>query len=176
MALNGAVYNVTQYMDFHPGGWDELIKGAGRDATDMFNEIHKWVNYQGMMEACLVGKLVDGPSEEVMPPPPKISGPALLPPPPGAETETREAERSPTNRLLTRITSLCSGGFCAGKILLSVFSVVLSFEEHFDFKLNIISCSAASYQGQTCLAHHGLLPDRDQDDRQYLYQEVKFRY
>ena len=24
MALNGAVYNVTAYMDFHPGGWDEL--------------------------------------------------------------------------------------------------------------------------------------------------------
>ena len=28
MALNGAVYNVTQYMDFHPGGWEELVKGA----------------------------------------------------------------------------------------------------------------------------------------------------
>ena len=39
MALNGAVYNVTQYMDFHPGGWEELVKGVGRDATDMFNEV-----------------------------------------------------------------------------------------------------------------------------------------
>ena len=29
MALNGAVYNVTAYMEFHPGGWDELMKGAG---------------------------------------------------------------------------------------------------------------------------------------------------
>ena len=123
MALNGAVYNVTQYMDFHPGGWDELIKGAGRDATDMFNEIHKWVNYQGMMEACLVGKLVDGPSEELLPPP-KISSPALLPPP-GAEAETREAEISPANGLFHRITNLCPG-FCAGKIILSVFSIVSS--------------------------------------------------
>ena len=42
MAINGAVYNVTDYMDYHPGGWDELLKGAGRDATDMFNEIHKY--------------------------------------------------------------------------------------------------------------------------------------
>ena len=24
LALNGMVYNVTPYMDFHPGGWDEL--------------------------------------------------------------------------------------------------------------------------------------------------------
>ena len=45
MALNGAVYNVTHYMDYHPGGWDELVKGAGRDATDMFNEIHKYVRF-----------------------------------------------------------------------------------------------------------------------------------
>ena len=42
MALNGVVFNVTDYMDFHPGGWDELVKGAGRDATDMFTEIHRW--------------------------------------------------------------------------------------------------------------------------------------
>ena len=73
MAINGAVYNVTQYMDYHPGGWDELVRGAGRDATDMFNEIHKWVNYQSLLEACLVGKLVDGP-----PPAPRA---AVLPAP-----------------------------------------------------------------------------------------------
>lgn len=59
IALNGKVYNVTPYMDFHPGGWDELIKGAGKDATDMFNDIHSWVNYESMLAACLVGKLVD---------------------------------------------------------------------------------------------------------------------
>ena len=57
--LAGKVYNVTPYMDFHPGGWDELIKGAGRDATDMFNDVHSWVNYESMLAACLVGKLVD---------------------------------------------------------------------------------------------------------------------
>lgn len=57
--ITGRVYNVTPYMDFHPGGWDELIKGAGRDATDMFNDVHSWVNYESMLAACLVGKLVD---------------------------------------------------------------------------------------------------------------------
>lgn len=77
MAINGAVYNVTPYMDFHPGGWDELVKGAGRDATDLFNEIHRWVNYQGLLEACLVGKLVDKVETEVVSPsPPK----PVLPP------------------------------------------------------------------------------------------------
>ena len=38
----GNVYNVTAYMEYHPGGWDELIKGAGRDATDLFNDAHRW--------------------------------------------------------------------------------------------------------------------------------------
>ena len=37
------VFNVTHYMDYHPGGWDELVRGAGRDATDMFNEIHRYI-------------------------------------------------------------------------------------------------------------------------------------
>ena len=58
MAINGIVYNVTEYMDYHPGGWDELIRGAGRDATKLFNEIHQWVNYESMLSACMVGKLV----------------------------------------------------------------------------------------------------------------------
>ena len=49
-------------MDYHPGGWDELLKGAGGDATHLFNEVHRWVNYESMMAACLVGKLVDGDS------------------------------------------------------------------------------------------------------------------
>lgn len=38
-----------------------MVRGAGKDATDLFNEYHRWVNYQGLLEACLVGKLVDGP-------------------------------------------------------------------------------------------------------------------
>ena len=58
MALNGKVYNVSAYMDYHPGGWDELVRGAGRDATKLFNETHQWVNYESMLSACLVGKLV----------------------------------------------------------------------------------------------------------------------
>ncbi len=54
------MFNVSSYMDYHPGGWDELMKGAGKDATDLFNEVHRWVNYESMLKACLVGKLVSG--------------------------------------------------------------------------------------------------------------------
>ncbi|KAK1783230.1 hypothetical protein QBC45DRAFT_400043 [Copromyces sp. CBS 386.78] len=55
MVLGGRVYNITPYIPFHPGGEPELLKGAGRDGTKLFGEIHPWVNYEGMLAACLVG-------------------------------------------------------------------------------------------------------------------------
>ncbi|KAK3322031.1 hypothetical protein B0H66DRAFT_186553 [Apodospora peruviana] len=53
--LGGRVYNISPYLPFHPGGEPELLRGAGRDGTKMFGEIHPWVNYEGMLSACLVG-------------------------------------------------------------------------------------------------------------------------
>ncbi|KAL2263822.1 hypothetical protein VTK26DRAFT_4989 [Humicola hyalothermophila] len=60
--LGGRVYNITPYLPFHPGGEPELLRGAGRDGTKLFGEIHPWVNYEGMLAACLVGIYV--PEEE----------------------------------------------------------------------------------------------------------------
>ncbi|KAI4271322.1 MAG: hypothetical protein LQ337_006099 [Flavoplaca oasis] len=56
----GKVYNLTPYMDFHPGGVDQLMKGAGRekDGERLFLEIHPWVNWENMLGECLVGILV----------------------------------------------------------------------------------------------------------------------
>lgn len=61
ICLKGRVYNVTPYMDYHPGGVDELLRGVGKDATDLFNQVHKWVNFESMLEKCLIGKLVGPP-------------------------------------------------------------------------------------------------------------------
>lgn len=57
MAIFGKVYNVTPYMKYHPGGIDELMKGAGKNATDLFVQVHQWVNVQSMLEKCLLGPL-----------------------------------------------------------------------------------------------------------------------
>ncbi|KAL8859691.1 MAG: hypothetical protein Q9178_003805 [Gyalolechia marmorata] len=56
----GKVYNLTPYMDFHPGGVNELMKGAGRekDGERLFLEVHPWVNWEAMLGECLVGILV----------------------------------------------------------------------------------------------------------------------
>jgi hypothetical protein len=37
--LPGRVYNVTHYMDFHPGGDAELMRGIGQDGTSLFNQV-----------------------------------------------------------------------------------------------------------------------------------------
>ena len=37
--LAGKVYNMTPYMKFHPGGVEELMRGAGKDCTILFNEV-----------------------------------------------------------------------------------------------------------------------------------------
>ncbi|KAL8921712.1 MAG: hypothetical protein Q9208_005642 [Pyrenodesmia sp. 3 TL-2023] len=67
----GKVYNLTPYMKFHPGGVDELMKGAGRekDGERLFLEIHPWVNWEGLLGECLIGILVSeeesGPAQDV---------------------------------------------------------------------------------------------------------------
>ncbi|EDW10604.1 cytochrome b5 reductase 4 isoform X1 [Drosophila mojavensis] len=65
MAIRGKVFNVTRYMDFHPGGIDELMRGVGRDATKLFDEVHAWVNYPQLLGKCYVGPLKDNVAANV---------------------------------------------------------------------------------------------------------------
>lgn len=39
LLLLGIVYNITEYMSFHPGGEEELMRGVGIDATKLFNQV-----------------------------------------------------------------------------------------------------------------------------------------
>ena len=57
MVLRGRVYNVTRYLQFHPGSVEELMRAAGDDATELFDEVHPWVNAEGMLDPCCVGVL-----------------------------------------------------------------------------------------------------------------------
>lgn len=57
LAIRGIVYNITEYMSFHPGGEEELMRGVGTDATKLFNNVHPWVNYESLLKSCIVGRL-----------------------------------------------------------------------------------------------------------------------
>ncbi|GEM09426.1 cytochrome b5 reductase 4 [Rhodotorula toruloides] len=50
---NGKVYNVGPFLRYHPGGAGEMMRAAGKDVL-----AHAWVNYETLLENCLVGFLV----------------------------------------------------------------------------------------------------------------------
>ena len=55
--FRGKVYNLTPYIDFHPGG-DKILRAIlGKDCTAHFNKYHAWVNGEYMLEKCKVGVL-----------------------------------------------------------------------------------------------------------------------
>ncbi|KAJ5410183.1 uncharacterized protein N7487_004542 [Penicillium crustosum] len=57
-SYNGKVYNISPYAPYHPGGKGELLRGAGKDSAQLFQEIHPWVNWEGILGECLIGILV----------------------------------------------------------------------------------------------------------------------
>ncbi|XP_054477451.1 cytochrome b5 reductase 4 [Anoplopoma fimbria] len=75
--IRGMVYNITPYMDYHPGGEEELMKAAGIDGTDLFDQVHRWVNYESMLKECLVGRMATTVIKAIIPPSPQNS---LAPP------------------------------------------------------------------------------------------------
>ncbi|XP_053520826.1 cytochrome b5 reductase 4 isoform X1 [Artibeus jamaicensis] len=62
ICIRGLVYNVSPYMEYHPGGEDELMRAAGSDGTDLFDQVHRWVNYESMLRECLVGRMAVKPA------------------------------------------------------------------------------------------------------------------
>ena len=58
MALRGKVYNVSKYFPYHPGGVEELKRGAGKDGTALFDEFHRWVSIDGFLQKCYIGPLI----------------------------------------------------------------------------------------------------------------------
>ncbi|XP_073445754.1 cytochrome b5 reductase 4 isoform X4 [Dendrobates tinctorius] len=60
--IRGLVYNITPYMEYHPGGEEELMKAAGIDGTQLFDQVHRWVNYESMLKECLIGRMAVRPA------------------------------------------------------------------------------------------------------------------
>lgn len=59
--LYGRVYDVTKYLDYHPGGVEEITRIAGMDVTKAFEKYHAWVNYEFLLQSCLLGVYVAAP-------------------------------------------------------------------------------------------------------------------
>ena len=57
ISIRGVVYDVTSYMQFHPGGAKILLASCGRDSTDLFDRHHRWVDASYLLGSKRVGRL-----------------------------------------------------------------------------------------------------------------------
>eukprot|EP00667_Euglena_gracilis_P006151 EG_transcript_6204 len=62
--IDGYVYNVTSFLDLHPGGRGVLLPYAGRDATETFYSLHRTEHLRQFADKLLVGRLADAPATE----------------------------------------------------------------------------------------------------------------
>ena len=54
---NGNVYNIGPFLKHHPGGAAELLRGAGKDCTELYNKYHSWVNADAVLGPLKLGAL-----------------------------------------------------------------------------------------------------------------------
>eukprot|EP00638_Chattonella_subsalsa_P010286 CAMPEP_0117758472 /NCGR_PEP_ID=MMETSP0947-20121206/15401_1 /TAXON_ID=44440 /ORGANISM="Chattonella subsalsa, Strain CCMP2191" /LENGTH=126 /DNA_ID=CAMNT_0005578671 /DNA_START=139 /DNA_END=519 /DNA_ORIENTATION=+ len=58
------VYDVTKYLNDHPGGGEMLLDVAGQNADDMFEDVGHTSDARKTMKEFLIGKLELTPAEE----------------------------------------------------------------------------------------------------------------
>ena len=51
----GNVYDITMYLDYHPGGVDVLKPCFGKDMTELFNKYHSYVRIDGFIGKLKIG-------------------------------------------------------------------------------------------------------------------------
>lgn len=57
--INHKVYDVTKFLDEHPGGEEVLLENAGRDSTESFEDVGHSTDAREMMKDYLIGELAD---------------------------------------------------------------------------------------------------------------------
>ncbi|TGZ46544.1 cytochrome b5 isoform X1 [Temnothorax longispinosus] len=57
--IHNNVYNVTPFLNEHPGGEEVLLEQKGRDATEPFEDIGHSTDARQMMESYKIGELVE---------------------------------------------------------------------------------------------------------------------
>ncbi|CAN8291521.1 unnamed protein product [Cochlearia groenlandica] len=59
VVIDGKVYDVSSYMDEHPGGDDVLLAATGKDATDEFEDAGHSKTARELMEKYFIGEVDD---------------------------------------------------------------------------------------------------------------------
>eukprot|EP00882_Tetradesmus_deserticola_P008425 GHRQ01008884.1.p1 GENE.GHRQ01008884.1~~GHRQ01008884.1.p1 ORF type:complete len:245 (+),score=29.08 GHRQ01008884.1:842-1576(+) len=62
LVVHGKVYNVTDFLEEHPGGYDIILTSAGKDSTQDFEEIGHSNSARELLENYHIGKFAGGDS------------------------------------------------------------------------------------------------------------------
>lgn len=54
--INSKVYDITSYLQYHPGG-RSILKAAGKDGTEIFQKFHPSVNVEAVIGRLQIGYL-----------------------------------------------------------------------------------------------------------------------
>ncbi|XP_073981537.1 cytochrome b5 isoform X1 [Rhodnius prolixus] len=59
VAIHNSVYNVSDFLNEHPGGEEVLLEQAGRDATEAFEDVGHSTDAREMMSKYKIGELAE---------------------------------------------------------------------------------------------------------------------
>ncbi|XP_075227917.1 cytochrome b5 isoform X2 [Lycorma delicatula] len=57
--IHNSVYNVTDFLNEHPGGEEVLLEQAGKDGTEAFEDVGHSTDAREMMKKYKIGELVE---------------------------------------------------------------------------------------------------------------------
>ncbi|KAL2239203.1 cytochrome b5-like [Sesamum indicum] len=57
LVIGGKVYDVTKFLEDHPGGDEVLVSSTGKDATDDFEDVGHSASAKAMMEEFYIGEI-----------------------------------------------------------------------------------------------------------------------
>ncbi|KAI8799840.1 microsomal cytochrome b5 [Cladochytrium replicatum] len=107
LVIEGKVYNITKFMDEHPGGEEVLLEQGGGDATEAFEEIGHSDDAKELLKEYLIGELKE--SEKAAKPTPA--------PKPVSETKTKTQQTSSSGVLFAMIPVAAIFGYVVYKLL-----------------------------------------------------------
>ncbi|XP_027039713.1 cytochrome b5 isoform X2 [Pocillopora verrucosa] len=59
LIIHNRIYDITKFLDEHPGGEEVLLEQAGGDATENFEDVGHSSDARELMEQYLVGELAE---------------------------------------------------------------------------------------------------------------------
>lgn len=65
LVIHNGIYDVTEFLNEHPGGEEVLLEVAGKEATEMFEDVGHSTDARELMKKYKIGELIESERKEV---------------------------------------------------------------------------------------------------------------